>query len=83
MPVLWFEQHVVADKTVSNIVKLILAAPTLGQILGFIFAVTGLALFVAAIVCKRDAFVVQLTDKSKTDSQKTTNLPETLPLMRN
>lgn len=81
MPILWFEQHIVATKTVSNVVKLILAAPTAGQILGVIFAIIGITLTFLSCFRKRVVFAPQMSNKSKTESQKI-NLPENLPLMK-
>lgn len=83
MPILWFEQHVIADKSLANLVKLILAAPTAGQILGFVFILLGVTLIFFACLCTRDKYNVPLEDKLKTDIQKTTITSESLPLMRN
>lgn len=78
MPVLWFEQHVMATKTVSNLVQLILIAPAAGQVLGAIFLLLGVMLCLSTCLCNK---VPQL-DK-KTESRKTTHLPESSPLMKN
>lgn len=85
MPILWFEQHVVASSTIAQLVKVILAAPTIGQVLGGIFVIIGIILVLLAFMCKREEFNAPLasTDKLKTETQITTNLPETRPLMRN
>jgi hypothetical protein len=81
MPVLWFEQHVVATRTVSNLVKIILAAPTTGQIFGVAVAIIGIALLLAAFL--KDSLNSEVVaDQMKTESQKPTNLPESLPLMK-
>lgn len=82
MPVLWFEQHVVASKGIANIVKLILALPVGGQILGVIFVIIGLTLVFTAWSHKRDGYQMTSGDNSKTESQ-TANLPETLPMLKN
>lgn len=85
MPILWFEQHVVASSTIAQLVMLILAAPTAGQVLGVIFVIIGIILALSAFMCKREEFDVPpaSTDKLKTETQITTNLPETRPLMKN
>lgn len=82
MPVLWFEQHVVASKNVVNIVKLVLGAPLAGEILGIIFVIIGTTLLLVSC-CKRDQKETPSTNKSKTDFQKTSNLGESLPLVKN
>lgn len=82
MPVLWFEQHVVASKSIANIVKLILALPVAGQILGVIFVIIGLTLVFTAWSHKRDGYQMTAVDNTKTESQ-TANLPETLPMLKN
>lgn len=83
MPVLWFEQHVVASKTISNLVKLILAVPLIGQVLGALLLLFGIVLVLSVCCCNNDQYEIPLTENSKTENQKTTNLPETLPLMKN
>lgn len=84
MPVLWFEQHVVADKSLADLVKLILAAPTAGQILGIVFVMIGVTFMFFACSYKRDKFVVVTAeDKQKTDIQMKTITHESLPLMKN
>jgi hypothetical protein len=84
MPIIWFEQHVVATKNVANLVKVILAAPIAGKILGIIFAIIGITLSLAACKVKRDHYKIPQTDNLKTDSQTATkNIPEMSPLMRN
>ena len=82
MPVLWFEQHVVADESLANLVKLLILAPTIGQILGMILVLTGLTLIICACFCKREKHVSQLINKQKTENQMTTILPESLPLVK-
>lgn len=82
MPILWFEQHVKADQDIANIVKLILAAPAAGQIIGVILVIIGLLLVVTTCLCTKGGYKVPSTDKSKTEIQ-ITNLPESLPLMKN
>lgn len=44
MPVLWFEQHVRAPPTIANIVKLVLNAPVIGQIIGLLTVILGVLL---------------------------------------
>jgi hypothetical protein len=83
MPVLWFEQHVVADDSLAYLVKLILAASTAGQILGIVFVMIGVTLILFACPCTRDKFAVKAVEKQKTETQMTTIIPESLPLMKN
>lgn len=83
MPVLWFEQHVVASKTVSNLVKIILAAPLAGQILGVILVIIGVACLLASCYCKHHEYEIANSDPSKTENARTTKLPERLPLVKN
>lgn len=80
MPVLWFEQHVVATEKVGSIVKLILAAPLAGQILGVVFVIIGIATTLTSCACRRHDYEIPLADKSKTDHQK--NVTESLPLVK-
>lgn len=83
MPILWFEQHVVASNNIANLVKLILAAPTAGQIIGALLVIIGSTLILTSCLCKRShRYDVPSIDVTKTDAQQTTKLPETLPLMR-
>lgn len=81
MPVLWFEQHVVANEDVATKVKLILAGPLAGQLLGISFLIIGVMLLLASWLFKRDEYKIPLTMKSnlKTEPQK----PESLPLVKN
>lgn len=84
MPILWFEQHVVASSDIARLVKLILAAPTIGQVLGGIIFIIGLALGISALCRRAENYEIPpSSDKLKTETQITTNLPETRPLMKN
>lgn len=80
MPVLWFEQHVVATEDVTNIVKFILAAPLAGQLLGVIFFTIGTIFLLVSCLSKDYEIQAQPTNISKTESQK--YLPESLPLVK-
>lgn len=44
MPVLWFEQHVKAPPLMANVVKLVLNAPVIGQIVGLLIVILGVLL---------------------------------------
>ena len=78
MPVLWFEQHVTASENQATIVKLLLAAPTAGQIFGLTFVIIGITLMLAACIFVRDE--CELNYDVKTEFEKT-KLPESLPLL--
>ena len=89
MPILWFEQHVQASETVVNLVKLVLAAPKIGQIIGWILFIVGLALTLT-LFCKHHDYEVASSEILKTEIRKTSvnyhnnnnNLPEMLPMLK-
>lgn len=83
MPVLWFEQHVVADESLASLVKVILAAPMAGQVLGIVFVMIGVTLLFFACTFTRDKFVITPVENQKTGTQTKTIIPESLPLMKN
>lgn len=44
MPVLWFEQHLKAPPLMASVVKLVLNAPVIGQIVGLLTVILGVLL---------------------------------------
>jgi hypothetical protein len=84
MPVLWFEQHVVASNNVANLVKIVLAAPLAGQIMGAILIIIGVACLLASCMNhSHSEYEIANLESTKTENAttKTTKLPERLPLM--
>lgn len=81
MPILWFEQHVVASSSVASMVKLVLAAPTIGQVLGVILLIIGLICMISVFICTREKFQVLKTEENPKTEILMTNLPEARPLV--
>jgi hypothetical protein len=80
MPVLWFEEHVVADESVGALVRIILLMPLVGEILGIILVLLAIILMAVPFI-KRHHKELQENDLKPVELIQIS--PENLPLMKN
>lgn len=85
MPILWFEQHVEMSEDIANEVKMILAMPHSGQMMGLLFVVIGMVQimflpiknFVTSRFCLKQSKVCDVNRKAEVELSK----PEFSPLI--
>jgi uncharacterized membrane protein YidH (DUF202 family) len=82
MPVLWFEQHVVADKTLSSLVKLALAGPLIGTSFGVVVILIGVILIALSVVRKREKVSYEMKEKNLMALSDGLMQAESLPLVK-
>lgn len=78
MPIIWFEQHVLADESLGRSVRLMLAGPMIGEIMGIVTVLIAITLMAFSFVKKEKK---ELDEKSPKSVELTEIPAESYPLM--